>query len=89
VIEDASHEYRHTLAVLRFFDPMMQSGEYLVVEDANVTDMGDEARFDGGPGRAIAEFLADSGHRYEIDRDYCDRFGHNFTGNPNGYLRRR
>jgi cephalosporin hydroxylase len=88
VIEDASHQYSHTLAVLRFFDPMMRGGEYVVVEDANVADMGDEARFEGGPGRAIAEFLAEAGDRYAIDRDYCDRFGHNFTGNPNGYLRR-
>lgn len=89
VIEDASHTYQHTLAVLRFFDPLMRSGEYIVVEDANVTDMGDDERFDGGPGRAIEEFLAANGDRYEIDRNYCDRFGHNYTGNPNGYLRRR
>ena len=27
VIEDASHQYAHTLAVLRFFDPLMQSGD--------------------------------------------------------------
>jgi cephalosporin hydroxylase len=88
VIEDSSHQYRHTMAVLRFFDPMMQPGEYVIVEDANVTHMGDEARFGGGPGRAIEEFLRDAKGRYEIDRDYCDRYGHNFTGNPNGYLRR-
>jgi cephalosporin hydroxylase len=88
VIEDSSHEYAHTLAILRFFDPLMQPGEYLVVEDANVTDMGDEARFNGGPGRAVEEFLAGARDRYVIDREYCDRFGHNLTGNPNGYLRR-
>ena len=50
--------------------------------------MGDEARFDGGPERAIEEFLAGSGGRYVIEERYCDRFGHNVTGNPNGYLRR-
>jgi cephalosporin hydroxylase len=89
VIEDASHVYEHTLAVLRFFDPLMRSGEYVVVEDGNVLDMGDDARFNGGPGRALSEFLAVKGADYEIDRGYCDRFGHNLTGNPNGYLRRR
>jgi cephalosporin hydroxylase len=88
VIENSSHQYEHTLAVLRFFDPLMKCGEYLVVEGANVTDMGDDARFNGGPGRAISEFLRDTGGRYEIDTALCDRFGHNFTGNPNGYLRR-
>jgi cephalosporin hydroxylase len=25
--------------------------------------------------------------RFEIDADYCDRYGHNVTGNTNGYLR--
>jgi cephalosporin hydroxylase len=88
VIEDASHEYAHTLAALRFFDPLMRPGEYIVVEDGNVTHMGDEKRFDGGPQRAIEEFLAETNGRYVIDASYCDRFGHNVTGNPNGYLRR-
>lgn len=88
IIEDSSHQYADTLAVLRFFDPMMRTGEYVVVEDANVTDMGDDGRFAGGPGRALEEFLATAHDRYVIDRDYCDRFGHNYTGNPNGYLRR-
>lgn len=88
VIEDASHQYAHTRAVLQFFEAMMQAGEYLVVEDANVTHMGDDGRFGGGPGRAVEEFLAAARGRYAIDDDYCDRFGHNVTGNPNGYLRR-
>jgi cephalosporin hydroxylase len=88
VIEDASHMYAHTLAVLRFFDPLMRSGEFIVVEDATITDMGLEPDYDGGPNRAIEEFLREAGHRYVIDPNYTDRFGHNFTGNPNGYLRR-
>ncbi len=89
VIEDASHQYSATLAVLRFFDPLMRSGEYIVVEDGNVSDMGQEAEFDGGPGRAISQFLFESRGRFEIDASYCDQFGHNVTGNPNGYLRKR
>jgi len=89
IIEDASHHYEATLAVLRFFDPLMQSGEYIVVEDGNVSDMGDDAHRAGGPGRAISQFLLETGDRYEIDTSYCDYYGHNVTGNPNGYLRRR
>lgn len=88
VIEDASHQYAATLAVLRFFDPLIRSGEYIIVEDANVTEMGVDARFDGGPARAIAEFLQERGRDYEIDARYCDHYGRNVTGNPNGYLRR-
>lgn len=88
VIEDASHQYAATLAVLRFFDSLMNPGEYIVVEDGNVSDMGDDARFDGGPGRAISQFIFETTGRYEIDSTYCDHYGHNVTGNPNGYLRR-
>lgn len=88
IIEDAGHHYAPTLAVLRFFDPLLRSGEYLIVEDANVTEMGLDARFKGGPARAIAEFLRDRGDDYEIDARYCDQYGRNVTGNPNGYLRR-
>jgi cephalosporin hydroxylase len=57
VIEDSSHHYRDTLAVLRFFDPYMRSAEYIVVEDGNVSDMGNDGNREGGPCRAISEFL--------------------------------
>ena len=89
VIEDASHQYAATLAVLRFFDPLLRSGEYIVVEDATVTEMGIDAHFEGGPARSIAEFLQDRGNDYEIDTRYCDHYGRNVTGNPNGYLKKR
>lgn len=89
IIEDSSHHYAATLAVLRFFDPLLRSGEYIIVEDANVTEMGVDARLDGGPARAIAEFLRDRGRDYEIDARYCDQYGRNVTGNPNGYLRKK
>ena len=86
VIEDAGHDYAGTIAVMRFFDPLLQSGEYIVVEDANVAEMGEDVRLDGGPGRAIAEFLNARGSSYVIDARYCDLYGSNVTGNPNGYL---
>jgi cephalosporin hydroxylase len=87
IVEDASHHYRASLATLRFFKPFMRKGEYIVVEDGNVSDMGDDGQREGGPGRAISEFLMESKDRFEIDTGYCDHFGHNVTGNPNGYLR--
>jgi cephalosporin hydroxylase len=88
VVEDASHKYDATLAVLRFFDPLMKSGEYIVIEDGTVTEMGLDARFDGGPLRAISDFLRERGSDYTVDTRYCDQYGRNVTGNPNGYLRR-
>lgn len=88
VIEDSSHHSDATLAVLRFFDPVMQPGEYFIVEDGAVSDMGDDSHRGGGPGHAISQFLLETKGRYQIDASYCDRYGHNVTGNPNGYLRR-
>jgi cephalosporin hydroxylase len=87
VIEDSNHMYEHTLAALRFFADVLRPGEYIVVEDATTLLMGDDARFNGGPARAITQFL-ETDNRYEIDAGYRDRFGYNVTGNPNGYLRR-
>jgi len=89
VIEDASHNYKSTLAVLHFFDPLLRSGEYIVIEDANMTEMGTDARYSGGPARAICEFLAERSNDYAIDEYCCDQYGVNVTQNPNGYLRRK
>jgi len=89
VIEDSSHKFKYTLAVLRFFDRKMQPGEYIVVEDGVVSDIGLADKFQGGPGRAISEFLSEAGDRYEIDAELCDFFGHNVSSNPNGYLIRK
>jgi cephalosporin hydroxylase len=87
VVEDSTHAAETTLAVLEFFGPVLRSGEYIVIEDGVVSDLGRAHHFNGGPGLAISLFL--SGHpEFEIDAGFCDRYGHNFTGNPNGYLRR-
>lgn len=89
VIDDADHTYTTSKAIVEFFDPWMRSGEYLIVEDGVVEPMGAADRYDGGPNRAIKEFLQDRGEHWEIDAGYCDWFGHNVTWNTNGYLRRR
>jgi len=88
VIEDSDHMAETTLAVLKFFSSVLRSGEYVVIEDALVTDLGVAHHFNGGPGLGISRFLAVCPD-FEIDTSLCDRYGHNFTGNPNGYLRRR
>jgi cephalosporin hydroxylase len=88
VIDDSTHRSETTLAILRFFDAYLQRGEYIVIEDGLVTDLGRAHDYAGGPGLGISLFLAASGGRYIVDSTYCDHYGHNFTGNPNGYLRR-
>jgi cephalosporin hydroxylase len=87
VIEDADHHYLTTLGVMRFMDGYLRPGEYLLVEDGICDSFGTEGRYDGGPNRAIVEFLKGRTD-YEIDRSYCDFFGHNVTWNTNGYIRR-
>ncbi len=87
VIEDADHHYLTTIGVMRFMDRHLRSGEYICIEDGICDSFGNEGNYDGGPNRAIAEFL-DGRTDYEIDRHYCDYFGHNVTWNTNGYIRR-
>jgi cephalosporin hydroxylase len=88
VIEDASHDYDQSLATLKFFDPVMNKGEYIIMEDGIIEAMQVGDHYQGGPSKAIDEFLAEAGERYEIDAGYCDYFGYNVTWNTNGYLRR-
>jgi cephalosporin hydroxylase len=88
VVEDSSHFAGTTAAVLDFFDAWLQPGEYIVIEDGILTTMRAADSYDGGPLRAIHEFLARSGGRYEIDRTLCDYYGRNVTWNVDGYLRR-
>jgi cephalosporin hydroxylase len=88
VVEDSSHLAGTTAAVLDFFDRWLRPGEYIVIEDGILTAMRAGDAYDGGPLRAIHEFLARNGDRYEIDRTFCDYFGHNVTWNVDGYLRR-
>lgn len=88
VVEDSSHLSGTTAAVLEFFDQWLHPGEYIVVEDGILSDMRVAHLYDGGPLRAIEEFLAGRPGRYEIDRGLCDYYGTNVTWNVDGYLRR-
>src|SRR5579871_4600229 len=89
VIEDSTHRPETAVAVLAFFHPHLSSGEFIVIEDALVTDLGVAHHFGGGPGLGISQYLSRHPNDYEIVPDFCDRYGHNVTGNPNGYLRKR
>ena len=90
VVEDSSHRYPESIAVLRFFDEWLRSGDYLVVEDGVVSHFKDDryAAFEDGPNRAVRDFLTERPGRYEIDLELCDHYGRNVSYNPNGWLRR-
>ena len=47
-----------------------------------------QKKYDGGPTRAIQEFLNNNQDRFIIDESYCDYYGHNVTWNSNGYLKK-
>lgn len=88
VIEDSAHTFEACSAALRFFAQHLRSGEYLVMEDGVLEELGLAERYDGGPNRAIEFFLSTNPGVYEIDTGYCDMFGVNATYNPNGYLKK-
>ena len=87
VIEDGSHSYEDTLAALHKFSPVVSKNSYFIAEDGIVTELGQEKEFNGGPQKAIAEFLKKNSN-FIIDRKWCDFFGPNATFNINGYLKK-
>lgn len=90
VIEDSSHLFTETSATLSFFHPLLESGDYVVVEDGVLAQLSGAQypKYENGPNRGVADFLAKHGDHYEIDLALCDHFGFNATYNPNGWLRR-
>jgi cephalosporin hydroxylase len=88
IIEDSSHIYEHCLAVLKFFHPRIRKGEFLVVEDGIIDDLGISGDYNGGPNRAVREFIAEHGQDYALATELCDFWGLNITWNPNGYWKK-
>lgn len=84
LIEDSSHTYENTLAVLRTYSPLVQVGQYFIVEDS-ICHHGLSVGPSPGPYEAIEAFLAENIH-FEADRNRESFF---ITWNPKGYLRRR
>lgn len=87
VMFDASHLPNVMVKGLRFLEQFTVPGDYFIVEDAFVSELGEDQRWNGGPAEAITAFLK-SNPLWKIDTALCDYFGYNVTGNPNGYLRR-
>ena len=51
-------------------------------------DLGMADAYNGGPNRAVAEFLESAPGTFRVMTEYCDMFGVNATYNPNAYLLR-
>lgn len=84
VIEDSSHTYDNTLAVLRTYSHFTRPGDYLIVEDS-ICHHGLTVGPSPGPYEAIEAFVAENTD-FEIDRDQEALL---ITWNPKGYLRRK
>jgi len=87
VIEDAAHTYSCTMGAIKKFAGVVSIGSYLIVEDGIVNNLGMSDYFEGGPLKALREFLPKH-PEFEVDRKWCDFFGKNATFNVNGYLKR-
>ena len=87
VIEDGPHTYEDTLAALHKFSQFVSKNSYFIAEDGIVSELGREKEFNGGPQKAISEFLKKNSN-FIIDRKWCDFFGINATFNVNGYLKK-
>jgi cephalosporin hydroxylase len=87
VIEDGSHTYEDSLAALKKLSPFVSHGSYYIVEDGIIDNLGRKKEYNGGPVRAIEEFLSIN-EEFSIERRWCDFFGKNSTFNISGYLKR-
>jgi cephalosporin hydroxylase len=90
IVEDADHSYETSIAVLRFFDPHLEPGDWIVIEDGNLSDLYPTLYPNGtsGPHLALREFLASAEGRYRMATELCDFFAYNATANSNGFLER-
>src|ERR1700730_4623594 len=76
VIEDGSHTYEDTIAAVKKFAPIVTKESYLIVEDGIISELGLNKSFNGGPLKAINEFLQ-MNKDFVIERKWCDMFGTN------------
>jgi len=86
VIEDSSHTYENTLAVLRHFAPFVSPNSYLIVEDGAAG--GTRPHLNGGPIRAIEEFLQET-DQFEADTRWEYFYGKGNSNCLKGFLRRK
>lgn len=83
VIEDSSHTYHNTLAVLREYHGLVTEGSYFIIEDSIIRH-GLDAGPTIGPYEAVFDFLEENDDFY-IDRD---KEKYIVTWNPSGFLRK-
>jgi cephalosporin hydroxylase len=84
VVLDSDHHAAHVYDELLAYNPFVQTGDYLIVEDTNVNRHPTWPDFGSGPMEALDRFFAQN-DEFVIDQR-CERFL--LTLHPAGYLRR-
>jgi cephalosporin hydroxylase/glycosyltransferase involved in cell wall biosynthesis len=84
VVLDSDHRADHVYDEMIAYSPLVQEGDYLIVEDTNVNGHPAYPDFGPGPMEAVDRFLSES-DAFAIDQR-CERFL--MTLYPRGYLRR-
>jgi cephalosporin hydroxylase len=84
VILDSNHSAAHVYEEMLAYNPLVQVGDYLIVEDTNVNGHPVWSDFGPGPMEAVDKFLSEN-NEFVIDHR-CERFL--MTLNPRGYLKR-
>lgn len=87
VIEDSSHQYKNTLGALKKFSPLVTLGSYFIVEDGIIDALGWTEKYDGGPVKAIKEFLQ-THPEFQVAQNWINMFGKDATFNTLGYLKK-
>lgn len=87
IIEDASHLYNDSLGILNKFHSIVSKDSYFIIEDGIINELGLEKNYEGGPLKALREFLPQH-PEFFVDRKWCNMFGKNATFNVNGYLKK-
>ena len=84
VILDSDHQAEHVYQELLAYSPLVQPGDYLIIEDTNVNGHPTFQAYGPGPMEALDRFLAET-DEFQVDEG-CNRFL--MTLNPRGYLKR-
>jgi cephalosporin hydroxylase len=87
VIEDSSHQFENTLGAIERFAHLVTVNSYLIVEDGIIDNLGLTRQFNGGPLKAIREFLPRH-PEFVLEKKWHDFFGIGATFNTMGYLKR-
>jgi len=85
VILDSDHQADHVYAELLAYSPLVQPGDYLIIEDSSIDGDPTLPEFGPGPKEAVERFLSQNDD-FVID-ERCERSM--LTLHPRGYLRRK